>query len=220
MRKLPAQYLAWILWAFVVGLIAVLFVVENVLVPSVRELTTAELVAHMVTLTAMATVGAVVASRRPENLIGWLVLLFPVIGVTGEATMVYARYAVHVNPGALPGGAIAGLLANSMWNIAYGLFPFITLLFPRGTLLSPRWRWVGWGLVAAFGALLASDLLYPRWMWGFLPWSRTHWQFPVPNLLGTPYTTWRGSLLRCFGRRPAFPLSSASPEAVGMSANR
>ena len=66
MNKVPPKYLAWILWAFVVGLIAVLFVVENVLVPSVRELTTAELVANMVTLTAMATVGAVVASRRPE----------------------------------------------------------------------------------------------------------------------------------------------------------
>ena len=37
--------------------------------------------------------------------------------------------------------AIAGLLANSMWVIAYGSIPFITLLFPRGNLLSPRWRW-------------------------------------------------------------------------------
>ena len=162
MKKLPAQYLAWFLWAFAVGLALVILLVEIVLVPSVRELTLAELVANVLTFTAMATVGAVIASRRPENLIGWLVLFFPAIGATAEATEVYARYATHVNPGALPGGEIAWLLANSIWVMAYGLLPFMTLLFPSGTLLSPRWRWVAWGLVAAFGALIAADSFSPE----------------------------------------------------------
>ena len=162
MKKGPAKFLAWFLWAFVVGLSVVTIVVETVLVPSVAELTLAELVGQVVVLTAMATLGAVVASRRPENLIGWLVLSIPSFGAMAEATVIYARYAVHVKPGALPGGAIAGLLAESMWVIAYGLIPFITLLFPRGTLLSARWRWVAWGLGAAFGALIVADLLLPE----------------------------------------------------------
>ena len=120
------------------------------------------LVANVVTIIAMATIGAVIASRRPENLVGWLVLFFPVIGVIAAGTEGYARYATHVESGALAGGAIAWLLANSMWGIAYGLLPFMTLLFPGGTLLSPRWRWVARGLVAAFVALIAADSLSPE----------------------------------------------------------
>ncbi len=162
MKKVPAKYLAWSLWAFVVGMAVVILLVESVLVPSVRHETLAVLVASVVTFTAMATIGAVIASRRPENLIGWLVLFFPVIGVVAEGTEVYARYATQVEPGALPGGEIAWLLANSMWAITYGLLPFMTLLFPSGTLLSPRWRWVARGLVAAFGALIAVDSLSPE----------------------------------------------------------
>ena len=162
MKKLPAAYLAWSLWAFVAGLSVATVLIETVLVPSVAKLTLAGLVAQVVVLTAMATVGAVVASRRPENLIGWLLLSIPIFGAMAEATIIYARYAVHVKPGALPGGAIAGLLATSMWVIAYGLIPFITLLFPRGTLLSTRWRWVAWGLGAAFGTLIVADFLLPE----------------------------------------------------------
>ncbi len=112
MKKLPAQYLAWFLWAFAVGVVVVILLVESVLVPSVRHETLAVLVAFVVTFTAMATIGAVIASRRPENLIGWLVLFFPVIGATAEGTEIYARYATQVEPGALPGGATAWLLAN------------------------------------------------------------------------------------------------------------
>ena len=162
MKKLPAQYVAWSLWAFAVGMAVVILLVGSVLEPSVRQETLAVLVANVVTFSAMATIGAVIASRRPENLIGWLVLFFPVIGATAAGTEVYARYATHVNPGALPGGEIAWLLANSMWAIAYGLLPFMTLLFPSGRLLSPRWRWVARGLVVAFGALIAADSLSPE----------------------------------------------------------
>ena len=132
-------------------------------------MTLAELVANVLVFITMATIGAVIASRRPQNLIGWLVLFFPVIGVIAVGTEVYARYATQVEPGALPGGEIAWLLANSMWAMAYGLLPFMTLLFPSGTLLSPRWRWVAWGLVAAFGALIAADSLSPELDSGISP---------------------------------------------------
>ena len=169
MKKLPTPYLAWSLCAFVFGLLLVLLLIDRVLIPSVLDVTLAELVANVLVFITMATIGAVIASRRPQNLIGWLVLFFPVIGVIAVGTEVYARYATQVEPGALPGGEIAWLLANSMWAMAYGLLPFMTLLFPSGTLLSPRWRWVAWGLVAAFGALIAADSLSPELDSGISP---------------------------------------------------
>ena len=169
MKKLPAQYLAWFLWAFAVGMAVVILLVVSVLLPSIRQETLAVLVANVVTFTTMATIGAAIVSRHPENLIGWLVLFFPVIGVIAAGTEGYARYTTHVNPGALPGGEIAWLLANSIWAIVYGLLPFMTLLFPSGTLLSPRWRWVARGLVAAFVALIAADSLSPELDSGISP---------------------------------------------------
>ncbi|MFQ5860485.1 MAG: hypothetical protein ACE5IG_02925 [Dehalococcoidia bacterium] len=161
MKNVPARFLAWSLWAFSIGLVAVILLVEYVLVPSLGQYMLAERVAHAVAITAIATVGAVVASRHPEYLIGWLVLLFPVIGVTAEGLLTYAQYAVHVRSGELPGGALVWLFANAIWVVAYTLLLFVVLLFPRGTLLSPRWRWVVWGAVGAFAALIVAFFLSP-----------------------------------------------------------
>ena len=163
MKKVPAKYLAWFLWAFFVGVLFGVIGLVPRLVPSVMVHTVPEEIASAVAFTAMATVGAIVASRRPENPIGWLMLAFPVIGATAEAIAIYARYAIHANPGALPGGATVGLLTNSLWPIAYGLIlPFIPLLFPRGRLLSPRWRWVGWGMGAAIAAIIVTEAFSPE----------------------------------------------------------
>ena len=38
----------------------------------------------------------------------------------------------------------------------------LTLLFPSGTLLSARWRWVSWGSVGVLVALIASSSLGPE----------------------------------------------------------
>ena len=85
MKKVPAKYLAWFLWAFFVGVLFGVIGLVPRLVPSVMVHTVPEEIASAVAFTAMATVGAIVASRRPENPIGWLMLAFPVIGATAEA---------------------------------------------------------------------------------------------------------------------------------------
>jgi hypothetical protein len=51
----------------------------------------------------LATVGALVASRRPRHPVGWLLLVF---GVVGNASIVvggYADYGLGARPGTLPG---------------------------------------------------------------------------------------------------------------------
>ena len=87
-------------------------------------------------LTASAVVGGLVASRRPENPIGWFFLASAGCLALAELASEYATYGL---PGA---GAMAWLLS---WLSVPGvilLLVFVPLYFPDGRLVSSRWRWV------------------------------------------------------------------------------
>jgi hypothetical protein len=97
---------------------------------------------------AFATVGSPVASRRPENPIGWLFCLGAFCWIFGELALEYAVYALITAPGTLPAGAWIGWFGG--WARGMGwllIVPFLLLLFPTGRLPSPRWRPVLWGVV-------------------------------------------------------------------------
>lgn len=103
-----------------------------------------------------STMGLVVASRRPENRIGWLYLaagcVFAVQGFGEE----YAAYALLVRPGELPGGVGWAWLQNWIWILGVSIYLiYVPLLLPEGRLLSPRWRRVGW-----FGGLATGLLAF------------------------------------------------------------
>jgi len=53
------------------------------------------------------TVGAFLAWRRPENLIGWLLCAIGVLFLIEGFALVYAGYALSVEPDSLPGKQIA-----------------------------------------------------------------------------------------------------------------
>jgi hypothetical protein len=105
---------------------------------------------------ALATVGALVASRRRENPIGWILLGVAVaFGVGGGFADGYAAYTLLNEPGALPAGPFAAWLAHFViegGGLLFGSFVFVLLLFPDGRLPSRRWRAVAW--LAAVGAVL------------------------------------------------------------------
>jgi hypothetical protein len=108
---------------------------------------------------AFAALGTLIVSHQPAHAIGWL---FCAIGVelTVELfTDMYAVYALLVEPGALPGGLVAGWLQNWIWFVGVALFVvFVPLRFPSGQLVSARWRpawWVAVGVTAA-GVLLVA----------------------------------------------------------------
>jgi hypothetical protein len=97
---------------------------------------------------AFATVGSLVASRRPENPIGWLFCVGAFLWILGELALEYAVYALITAPGTLPAGAWIGWFGG--WARGMGwllIVPFLLLLFPTGRLPSPRWRPVLWGVV-------------------------------------------------------------------------
>ena len=99
---------------------------------------------------AFSVVGALIARRRPENAVGWILcvvgLCFALAGFAGE----YSTYALITEPGALPAGDVMAWLGAWIWPPAIILvFVFLLLLFPDGRLPSRRWKPVAWlGVVA------------------------------------------------------------------------
>jgi signal transduction histidine kinase len=97
-------------------------------------------------------VGYLMATRRPDNSLSWLMLG---IGATiGLSTFLgsFAGYAVHGGIGGRELGLIAVSLSNPMWVPVVGLpVTFLLLLFPDGHLPTRRWRW--------FARILAASLV-------------------------------------------------------------
>ncbi len=104
-----------------------------------------------------ALVGALIASRRPANLVGWLILGHALCFSLGEFTRQYALYGVLTEPGALPFARAMAWPPYWIWFPGViVLFSLLPLYFPNGRLLSPRWRPVVWLVV--FAAVLMSGI--------------------------------------------------------------
>ena len=134
-----------------------------------------------------AASGRLIASRLPDNAIGWLLGSIGLSVATSMFAEQYALYGVATAPGAVPAAKAVGCLA-SVGAFATVLLLFcIVLLFPDGHLPSPRWRPVLWAMVVVFAgwgtqqfqadttvtggltnALQAGDATYPNPV-GFLP---------------------------------------------------
>src|SRR5206468_3537999 len=74
----------------------------------------------LVLLAAFGGLGAILASRRPTNPIGWIFIFTGVMfGGSGLADQ-YAQYGLVTRPGSLPGAAFASWLARWIWAPASG----------------------------------------------------------------------------------------------------
>ena len=98
-------------------------------------------------------VGAVVASRRPTNPIGWLFAAGAAAFALTALASEYAIYGLVTRPGSLPGAcALAWLQALLVVPVVVSMLALLPLFFPDGRLVSQRWRpvvWltVGWSLL-------------------------------------------------------------------------
>jgi signal transduction histidine kinase len=104
-------------------------------------------------------IGYILAIRRPDNAISWLMLGIGAAFGLSAFVASYASYAIHSGVGGYRLGAIALAFDQPMWVPIVGLpATFLILLFPDGHLPSPRWRWFAWvlgiSMVITFLAIL------------------------------------------------------------------
>jgi hypothetical protein len=155
MNARTASRVAWSLWLLVaIGIAFGLFL---------RPEGNVELedVPLLVSFGAFATVGAVVASRRPQNPLGWI---FLAIGLLTAIAAVAEAYAARVpdRSGPVPAPvALGAWIQNWFWYPLVAMSTLLTmLLFPSG-LPSRRWRPVLWSCVAAAAAVTVMAALSP-----------------------------------------------------------
>src|SRR6516164_8205989 len=125
-----------------------------------------DMVVGLTFIAAFATVGALLAWKRPGNPIGWLLSGSGLAYALGG----FGQLLIH-----FPRARTLGNWLGWTWLVGLGLCVFVVLLFPAGSLPSRRWRPVAW----AAGAGLAG------WVLGnaFAP-TIISADSPVPNPVG------------------------------------
>jgi hypothetical protein len=110
---------------------------------------------------ALAVPGAVLAGYRPANPIGWILVAMGLASGVSVVLGEYGYYALHTNPGPVPGGVLALWLQTLVWFLPIGLVPLLVLLVPDGSLPSPRWRPLAWVAVAAMTLVIVAGTFSP-----------------------------------------------------------
>jgi hypothetical protein len=141
---------AWGLWLAIVGTFLVVVVTG-----AAAEDGEGSAVAYTFFVGIFATMGALVASRRPRNPIGWILLAAGASYTVGGLTVTQTE-----------GDGSAPVLVHwlSTWVWMAGIGPAATfglLLFPDGRLPSPRWRAFAWFAAATIVATTAAIAFAP-----------------------------------------------------------
>src|SRR5215203_1616096 len=142
-----AAWLAWAVWVLTIALtaLALLLLALNLSHPNTHVY---DYWFNNTIVVITVTVGAIVASRRPENPVGWLLCLSSVLGSISHFGSQYAIYTLLAQPNSLPAGEAFAWIGTWILPIMIGLDVYTFLLFPTGRLPSRRWRWLGWLTVA------------------------------------------------------------------------
>lgn len=113
--------------------------------------------------TGFAVIGALVASHRPRNPIGWI---FVAVGILYALTALAAALFTYGTPSS-PIYDWALWFSSWLWMPAV-LLPatFVLLFFPDGHLPSPGWRFMGWSAALGLAMTVIVVMLHPGPVWG------------------------------------------------------
>jgi hypothetical protein len=112
---------------------------------------------------AFPLVGVLIASRRPENPIGWICLAVGVFWMFAIMSGSYAMYGLRVaSPGSVPFPAAIASLGEELAPATGGLIgTYLLLLFPDGRLPSRGWRPLAWLSGAVIVSIIVGGVLTP-----------------------------------------------------------
>ena len=156
-----ASWLAWAVCALSLALTALCFFLMALIL---RLDTPVYFFWLYLTVIAMgySVIGAIIASRLPNQPIGWICCAIGFIAAVDHLGGEYAVYAVLARSGALPGSQAMLWLQSWLWMLFVGLLVFLLLLFPTGRLPSSRWRPIAWVSVAVISvAVIWSSIISP-----------------------------------------------------------
>ena len=167
-KRLPRRWpmgLAWVLWVLTLLSLPVVVWLDQLLrragLAELSTLQAANLLWILAGLSA-ATVGAVLASRRPRHPVDWLLLMAGLSDQCNGLISNYVHYGVMGRPGGLPAAGYLSGFYNSGTVLMVACISFVALLTPTGALPSPRWRWWARVVAAATVVLLVSQALDPH----------------------------------------------------------
>ena len=178
MSRRSAFLVAWLSWGlYLIVALATLFLqIKNSSSTWLNE------VFKGLVLLACATVGALIASRRPRNPIGWIFCISTILWGLGVLMQEYAVYALMTAPGLLPVSALLGIIGGCATGAGlFSLLTFLLLLFPDGRLPSPRWRPLPWIIGSLLTVWTLATLFAPT-----NPNQTDQRLAAVPNPIGIP----------------------------------
>ena len=152
---------AWTLWALVTVACAVIPWLDRLLREAGRPDLTQWDVRPGLAVVSAATIGAVVASRRPRHPVGWLLLAQAVSLLATGAAAQYLAWGLLARSGPLPATRSVALIYPATAGVGLILLGFVLLLTPTGSLPSPGWRWWARAMVAVPAVLLIVVPLTP-----------------------------------------------------------
>ena len=161
MSRRAAALLAWSVWAVCVVLLALTALLDYYYTPPFPNKGISNVYQFFaVPSLVYASVGTFVASRRPKNLVGWLLCLIGFVCVVQGFSVAYADYTLLADSVfSLPGGMVMACISQSLvaLPILISLVVLLILLFPDGSLPDRSVRAVPWIVVggSALSALWA-----------------------------------------------------------------
>ncbi len=208
MRRLSPAFRAWLLWALILVLAGVSFLLrttnhvqlDDFLPPAEAVyMTLFWMVVVPLGPPAYATVGAIIVARRPRNLIGWLALLLALLVVLedinwGLMGRLWGTTQVNASPLAIS----VAWMSTWMEVLLFPPLPFtlILLTFPSGRLLSRGWGMSAGATILGTALRIAAATIQPVLYVG--P------EQEIPNPTGIPGSEGLASLLANAGMGLAF----------------
>jgi hypothetical protein len=184
--------------------------------PDLAAFVPGSVVGPVVAMLSAATVGAVLASRRPRHPVGWLLLGFALLLTASGVISSYVTYGLVVRPGALPAADLSARLYGPLIYLSLAIIGFVLLLTPTGSPPTRRWRWWGRVSTGALAVVLVSAMVVRYRRARGLERLQLRWVTLAAALTGVAYLAY--AVLLALGSRLADWISAGATTFLPLAA--